>query len=103
MDTGAKLLAYNVSVSRYTKATSVQRMELCNAVQVNVIGDTNVLFDGKLLFASATPLTDQGDSLTIGGNEGEIYYGNIDIAFVTPLGANPLVEVIQKYYIQIKK
>lgn len=103
MQTDTKLLAYNISYSRYTGPTSIQRQELCNGFMVTNIGDTDATINGKILFASATPLTDQGDSVTIGGNEGEIYYGNLDIAFVQPIGANPLVEVIQKYYIQIRK
>lgn len=50
-----------------------------------------------VVFPSATPATDLGDSRTISGHEGDLFYGNINVAFEAV--GNPLVEIVQVYYL----
>jgi len=90
---------YNTQTNRYNLSQEVPRVKNCNGFLATNIGDTPVTVNKKILFPSTTPLTVQGDAISFGGNEGEIYVGTIDIAFLVPLGATPLIEIIQKYYI----
>jgi hypothetical protein len=95
-------LKYNTSTTLYTPADpEVIREKNCNGFTVTNIGDTNIRVNGKILFASATPLTSQGDSFSVGGNRGEIYVGKIKLEFITPIGLTPLVEIVQKFYTEM--
>lgn len=55
-------------------------------------GLDTVTVNGMLLFPG--PAGSLGDSITIGGNEGEIYVGNIVVAFATLAG--PSLQIVQK-------
>lgn len=92
-------LKYNLSVNTYTETIDVPVQRPCNGFTVTNLGDTALKINGKILFPSATPLTAQGDSVTFGGNAEEVYTDKIYISFLLPLGAAPLCEVIQKYYV----
>src|SRR4051812_29236534 len=94
---------YNFSVNVYDKSQTVPRERNCNGFTVTNIGDTPVRVNQKILFPSVTPATVQGDSISFGGNEGEIYVGDIVLSVLVPLGAAPLVEIIQKYYLEDKQ
>ncbi len=67
------------------------------------IGDTIARVNGIVIFPSATPLTALGDSRSVGGHLMDLYMGNITLAFNTPVGATPLVEVIQLFYVSTFK
>jgi hypothetical protein len=71
----------------------------CNAIIITNLGDTIAFINGAILFPSATPTTDAGDSLSFGGNEGDVYVGNLKLSFQFPVNANPQVQIIQQYYI----
>jgi len=94
-----KRLGYNISVNNYTASQVVPREKNCNGFMATNIGDTAVTVNGKILFPSATPLTVQGDSVSIGGNEEELYLGLIRIAFALLPGLTPQIEIIQKFYL----
>jgi hypothetical protein len=96
------LIAYNITYNRYSSSQEIPREELCNGFTIINIGDTIATINGKILFPSTTPATDQGDSFSVGGNAGEIYKGQLNLSFAVG-GANPLVEVIQKFYVQIRR
>lgn len=96
------LVAYNITYARYSTAQEIPREELCNGFTIINIGGATATINGKVLFPSATPTTDQGDSFSVGGNAGEIYKGMLSLSF-DPAGPNPLVEVIQKFYVQIRR
>ena len=94
---------WNISVETITQAKSVIVNKGCNSFTVTNLGDTIVTINQVRLFPSLTPLTAVGDSVSFGGNLGEIYKGNIDIAFVLPLGVLPIVEIVQKFYVKFEQ
>lgn len=100
----AQYRKYNISVQVYGPDTLsggyVKVPELCNGFTITNIGTATFKVNGKILFPSATPASELGDSISFGGNEGEIYTGNLQIQFLGVLGATPQVEVIFKYYIK---
>lgn len=91
---------YNISVEIVTEAKEVTRVRNCNGIMFTNVGDTIAFVNGMVIFPSATPTTDLGDSRSIGGNEGELYTGNITLVFAQPLGVTPRVEIVQKFYIK---
>lgn len=92
---------YVITTKRFSVSGDVPRSRNINGFTVTNIGDTAFKINDKILYPSATPATDQGDSVSYGGNEGEIYAGNMDLQFLVPLGAAPLCEIIFKYYVDI--
>ena len=81
-------------MQEYTVQRSVVVEKLCNGVTVINKGNTLALWNGLPL--------NPGESMTIGGNEGEVYVGRVDISFVIPTPAPGTPEnsawVIQKFY-----
>lgn len=94
---------YNFTVNRFNQSKVIPRERNCNGYTITNIGDTALTVNGKILFPSVTPLTVQGDSISFGGNEGEIYIGYINLSFVQPVGVAPNAEVIQKFYLDDEK
>jgi len=92
-----KYRMYNVVTSRYTRSGSYSMPDLVNGYQVTNIGAVTVQINGQTLFPSATPATILGDSLSVGGNLGEIYKGNMEITFATS-ERNTAFGYIQKVY-----
>lgn len=76
----------------------------CNAVTIINKGDTPLIAAGITLMPSPLNVTPGmrygGENVTIGGNRGEILKTILLIQFVSPVGADPCVSVIQKYYLQ---
>lgn len=93
---------FNVSTVQTTISKNIPVERGCNSVQVTNLGTCVVDFNGITLFPSATPATVAGDSISFGGNLGETYKGDITITMMLPLGAAPLVEITQKYYINFE-
>ncbi len=88
------LVLYNMSQQEYNAPRSVNIDKLCNGVTVLNAGTTFATWNG-------IPIP-PGGSMTVGGNEREVFVGRIDIAFFTqtPPPA-PLINsawVIQKFY-----
>lgn len=89
---------YNISQGQvYTPGQVVQRIKNCNGFTAVNTGDDLVTVNGFPLYPG-TPGTNIGDSVSFGGNAGELYYGTIDIVFAQ-VGATPQVTISQKYYI----
>lgn len=92
---------YNITVQIYNQAEYVPLAKGCFAFMFTNIGDTIATVNGMVIFPSATPAAALGDSRTISGHEGEIYTGNITLAFLPTVGATaPNVEIVQLYYVQ---
>jgi len=89
--------AYNHTVNTYDTSGSIPVVKGCFAYMFTNLGATDCRVNGMLVFPSATPATDLGDSRTISGHERDLYYGNIQIAFAA--GAGSLVEIVQLYYL----
>lgn len=91
---GEKYLLYNSTMQEYTSQRSVMIDKLCNGVTVINKGNTIAMWNGL-------PLAPD-ESMTIGGNIGEVYVGRVDISFSlpTPVPPTPVNSawVIQKFY-----
>ena len=85
---------YNITTQEYIAQHNVVVDRLCNGLTIKNAGTTIVLFNG-------VPLQPQ-ESISIGGNEGEVYVGRCDIRFQVQTPAPPVVNnsawVIQKFY-----
>lgn len=81
----------------YNESGFVKRVQNCNGFIAVNTGDEIVTVNDRILYPGV-PGTNNGDSVTIGGNVGEIFLGNIKITFAGG-GAAPEVTVDQKYYI----
>jgi len=80
----------------YSAGGFVKKVNNCNGFIATNTGLVAVTVNDRVLYPG-TPGTVNGDSITIGGNFGEIYLGNIRIVFAA--GAGPEVTIEQKYYI----
>lgn len=90
-----QILYYNILANfiRQNKKFTVDGY--CNQWEVINTGTTQVNVNGRPLYPG-TPGTINGDSVSYGGNRGEIYIGRIDITF--PNGPGECL-VTQKIYI----
>ena len=91
---------YNTTgASSYYKPAFIDVVKNCNGFTVTNIGDTTAFVNDMVLFPGV-PGVSLGDSRTIGGNENEIYVGNIKLSFdVIAPGVAPQIEIIQKFFI----
>jgi hypothetical protein len=84
---------YNITTQDYNQQRSVNVVKGCNGFTVKNAGTSTVFVDGVPVLAK--------ESLSVGGNEGEIYVGRIDITFGPP-APSPTTNsawVIQKFYV----
>lgn len=95
---------YNFDVQNYTQEIMYDTTGLCNAITFINKGNTPVSINGVLLMPSPLNVAvgDRfaGETVSFGGNEGEIYRGQVKILFPAPIGTDPVVTAIQKYYLQ---
>lgn len=89
---------YNIVSQQYATRQSITVDKFCNSWAARCLGDTPVTVNGILLQPSPVP-GQAGESVSVGANEGEIYSGRLDVIFQPPAGTNPLVEVVQKFYL----
>lgn len=80
----------------YNAGGFITKVDNCNGFIATNTGDAPVNVNDRILYPGV-PGTNNGDSITIGGNFGELYFGNIKIDFGA--GANPEVTIEQKFYI----
>lgn len=94
--------AYNMVTTIVVRGGPVVVQDGCFAIMCTNIGDSQVSVNGKTLFpfAAVLPLTGLGDSFSIGGHMMDLYYGRLDVKFITTL-ALPQLEIIQLYYIGV--
>lgn len=91
---------YNFSTNRYTTSQNIPREKPLNGFTVTNLGNTPLQINGVTLGPPIAPAI-VGDSISFGGNEGEIFVDRITLSFIPPL-VNPLCEITQKYYITPK-
>ena len=93
-----KARKYDFLTNYYTSSQVVEIVPDCNGITIINLGDLPVIVKGIYLNAG-TPGTNAGDSVSIGGNEGEILdTARLDIMFQDGIGTQPNVMIIQKYY-----
>jgi hypothetical protein len=91
-------LRYNTTGAQlYTTNNFVRRVSNCNGFIAINTGDEIVTVNDHVLYPG-TPGTINGDSISFGGNAGEIFLGNISVVFAGG-GTNPQVAIDQKFYI----
>ena len=94
---------FNSITQLYTQSQQYDVTRNCNSLLVTNIGGDPVTVDGKLLLpgtVGALSITSNilGDSFAIGGNENEVYNKRTIVVRFAGTGANPLLEVTQKYF-----
>jgi hypothetical protein len=92
-----KFLRYNTTGAvPYTQGGFITKQENLNGFIATNTGDDPVFVNDRILYPGVIG-TSNGDSITIGGNFGEIYTGNIKVSF-QGIGAAPQVTIEQKFY-----
>lgn len=89
-------LKYNITVNEYTSSQVIDIIENCNGITITNTGDATATVKGITLYAG-TPGSILGDSITIGGNQGEII-SDKRLPLTFGAGAAPSITIIQKYY-----
>lgn len=90
---------WNNIVNTYTASKPISVDKKCNGYQFTNTGDTIVEVNGMIVYPGV-PGVSLGDSRTVILHKNDLYRGNIEIAFRTPLGAAPAVEIVQFVYMQ---
>lgn len=97
MCSNCKYQKYTSSVRSFGQPSEVPLSELCNAWAVQNAGNMLVVVNQQWILQP-------GQSLGLGGNEGEIFAGRLDIQFAVPTPApvtpNPVAVVMQKIYVE---
>jgi hypothetical protein len=88
---------FNVLIQTYTRQQDIEVNDRCNGWTARNIGDDTVTINGIALLPRIAPGL-SGESVSVGGNETEIYTGRLQVSFAG-VGANPLVEVTQKFFV----
>ena len=89
---------YSFSVQNYQVSGFYTVEPYCNGFTVTNIGNTIVQVNDQIFYPGVIGVS-LGDSRSFGGNQGEIYKGQIKVSFQFPLGTLPNIEVVQKIYI----
>ena len=92
-----KKYPYNFFVNTYMQNENVTVYDLCNGYTAINQGGEDVLVNGVLLKKATT--TTSGESISFGGNLGEIFNGRIDISFPNGTLNNAKLVLIQKVYL----
>lgn len=87
---------YNMMVITENESGFVDVPKGCNGFTFTNTGDVIAEVNGMIAYPGVIG-TSLGDSRSIGGNQDEIYLGNIKLSF-TGAGANPAVEFAFKIY-----
>lgn len=90
------LQPYNISAITISKSQGLDLgAQPVNSMTFINLGTTIVTINGGIILNPGTPGTNNGESISIGGNENEYFDGRIDIGFV---GGNGLLLAILKYF-----
>jgi hypothetical protein len=92
-----KKLIYNNVYRPVNNNASIVIEQNCNSITIINIGATQALVDTVIPLNAGVPGTNNGESISFGGNRLEIFSGRLDISF--PAGAGGNVVVIQKIYL----
>ena len=87
---------YSKVISTFLTNGSLIIQPHCNAITIVNVGLTVALVDTAIPLNPGVPGVNNGESISFGGNLGEVFKGRIDISFPV---ANGKVIVIQKVYL----
>lgn len=90
-----KILFYNLTPQTYRTDTKVEVDPYCNGFTAVNIGTTPLIINGVPLLPPAVA-GGIGESVSFGGNRGEVYIGRIDLQF--PNGTGGVALITQKVY-----
>lgn len=89
---------YDFDTQTYVTGGRIPVYRNCNGITITNTGDNIVTVENITLYPG-TPGSIQGDSVSIGGNEGEILVKKqLTIAFAAPATPGQKVSITQKYY-----
>lgn len=89
------MLFYNFISQPVLNNQSIVLLPLCNSVTIINTGTTVLTVNSVIPLNPGTPGTNNGESITIGGNRMEILGARLDLAFAGAVGN---AVVIQKVY-----
>ncbi len=89
---------WNTLVNKYSISGPVVFNKNCAAYQFTNLGDTICEVSGMRIYPGV-PGVSLGDSRSIMLHRTDVFRGNIDIAFIQPVGVAPLVEIVQLVYL----
>lgn len=89
---------YNIAVQQLNRSQQIIVQNGCAGFMFTNIGDTRANVNGMTINPSVAPATILGDSRSIALHKNDIFKGNLTLTFEAPLGAAPLVEIIQLFY-----
>ena len=90
-------VTFNFDVQPYTQPARIAVFKDCNSITITNTGTAVAVVDNITLYPG-TPGTSLGDSVTIGGNLGEILSRqSLRLSFPVP-AAGQQISIIQKYY-----
>jgi hypothetical protein len=92
---------YNIRVTPINSSTNYLLDKCCNGFTAVNIGDT-IASVAQIPIKPPILPTLSGESTGVQGNADEIYMGTngvIPVTFNLPVGANPLIMIIEKYYV----
>lgn len=87
----ADMRGYDIVPLPYNSSQQVILMRPCNGWTVINQGSNSVTVNGTIVLA-------QGQFIAVGGNEGEVYTGILNLQFATNGDPNNNVVVLQKFY-----
>lgn len=91
------MVVYNIlPITLKQNKTGVSINSNCNSITIINYGTTIITVNGVITLYPGTPGTNSGESISLGGNIGEVYKGRLDIAFSALAGNNCLI--LQKIY-----
>jgi hypothetical protein len=92
---------FNIAVSLIRESQFVDVIRGCKGFMFTNIGDTICEVNGMVVNPPTVPNT-LGDSRSIGADKDDLYKGNLKVSFTLPLGVNPLIELVQIFYSDVK-
>ena len=91
-------MRYDFDAQTYVRSGRVPTYKTTNGITITNTGDNIVTVENIVLYPG-TPGSIQGDSISIGGNEGEILdKKQLTVSFASPATAGQKVQIIQKFY-----
>lgn len=88
---------YNIAVQTYSKSGFIPVVENCFAYMFTNLGNTPADINGMIVYPNALP-NQLGDSRTVMAHKDDLFKGNLKLSIHIPIGANPLIEIVQMFY-----